>query len=96
MITLNKSKNENPMKSPSDPPTAATMAVKSKRRTSSMMVTSVDKYPSHMEVNSCLDSSSSSSKEKLSQGSQTRGPPGAFVRPANIPKNDKNINFDEI
>jgi hypothetical protein len=65
MITLNKSKNENPMKSPSDPPTAATIAVKSKRRTSSMMVTSVDKYPSHMEVNNCLDSSSSSSKEKL-------------------------------
>ncbi len=32
----------------------------------------------------------------LWQGSQTRGPPDAFVRPANILKTDKSINFDQI
>ncbi len=32
----------------------------------------------------------------LLQGSQTRGPPDAFVRHANIPKNDKIKNFDQI
>ncbi len=32
----------------------------------------------------------------VNQGSQTRGPPDAFVRPANIQKNDKIIKFDQI
>ncbi len=30
---------------------------------------------------------------ELDQGSQTRGPPDAFVRPANILKTDKSKNF---
>jgi hypothetical protein len=41
IANLKKSKNENPTKRPRAPPTAATMAAKSKRRTSSTMVTSV-------------------------------------------------------
>ncbi len=32
----------------------------------------------------------------LEQGSQTRGPPDAFVRPAITLKNDKSIKFDQI
>ena len=71
MTTLKRSKNENPMKSPRDPPTAATIAVKSKRRTSSMMVTSVEKYPSQIEVSNCFESSSSSSGRKLKRLTNT-------------------------
>jgi hypothetical protein len=32
----------------------------------------------------------------LTQGSQTRGPPDAFVRPANNSKNDKSIKFNQL
>ncbi len=35
-------------------------------------------------------------REVVGQGSQTRGPPDAFVRPANIPKDDKIIVVDQI
>ncbi len=35
-------------------------------------------------------------KKYVNQGSQTRGPPDAFVRPANIPKDDKIIYFDHV
>ncbi len=50
MTALKTSKNEKPIKRPSDPPTAATMAVKSKRRTSSTIVTSVTNELNQMEV----------------------------------------------
>ncbi len=51
IANLKRSKNENPMKRPRDPPTADRIAEKSKRRTSSMMVTSVVENVSHIDVN---------------------------------------------
>ena len=58
MTALKRSKNENPMKRPRAPPTAARMAAKSKRRTSSTIVTSVIRELNQMEVRRFLLSSS--------------------------------------
>ena len=58
MRSLATSRKENPMKRPRDPPTEATMAAKSKSKTSSMMTNSFSCGFSHNDVRRWLLSSS--------------------------------------